>query len=337
MNFTQLILLLSYISSNVCFVAPPQTSKRGSCVGVTCRPGRECLESRPGLAECACIEHCPDHWKPVCGSDGISYDSHCQLHRAACKKEKPISPLHSGFCREDREALIARQEFIQELSLWDQDKEETITGIKIPLPDACFQNDRDRLREFIINWFQISAKKQDWYSSGMSAGEELWAHFTAMNNQKGTNMSDSSLDSGEWLQYLNRNRTQGVKANKMRQLCLDALVEEGDTDYDWRLSFSEFRRILSSTYQPSRSLCHLNGKRFEDGAETAVECNGCVCACGKWICTSEMCPEGYQNVINQGDDEKEWKKYQGVVEDEDIEDNEEDPEDDPDVKDIRWF
>ena len=30
-------------------------------------------------------------------------------------------------------------------------------------PDACFQNDRDRLREFIINWFQISAKKQEWY------------------------------------------------------------------------------------------------------------------------------------------------------------------------------
>ena len=28
---------------------------------------------------------------------------------------------------------------------------------------ACFQNDRDRLREFLISWFEISAKKQPWY------------------------------------------------------------------------------------------------------------------------------------------------------------------------------
>ena len=28
---------------------------------------------------------------------------------------------------------------------------------------ACYQNDRDRLREFLISWFQISAKKQPWY------------------------------------------------------------------------------------------------------------------------------------------------------------------------------
>ena len=30
---------------------------------------------------------------------------------------------------------------------------------------ACYQNDRDRLREFLISWFQISAKKQPWYRS----------------------------------------------------------------------------------------------------------------------------------------------------------------------------
>lgn len=273
MNFKHLAFFLSYISSNVCYVAPT-FNNLPSCTGVSCRPGRECKATQPGLAECVCIEHCPDHWKPVCGSDGVSYDSHCQLHRAACTKEEHISPLHQGFCRGDREALIARQEFIQQLSLWDEDSLESVTDTKIPLPDACFQNDRDRLREFIMNWFQISAKKQKWYSPGLTAGEELWGHFNAIDSQKGEKLADSSLDSGEWLRYLNTNRTQGDKANKMRQLCLDALVEEGDIDFDWRLSFSEFRRLLSPTYRPTRALCDLNGQKFEDGAETAVECNG---------------------------------------------------------------
>jgi len=317
-----LLLILSYISSNVCYVAPPPNSSLSTCTGVSCRPGRQCLSSVPGLAECVCISHCPDRWKPVCGSDGISYDSHCELHRAACNKEEHISPLHPGFCRGDREALIARQEFIQQLSLWEEERDETVTAPSIPLPDACFQNDRDRLREFIMNWFQLSAKKQVWYSPGMTAGEQLWAHFTAMDRQKGTNMSDSSLDSGEWLHYLDRNKTQGEKVNRMRQLCLDALIEEGDTNFDWRLSFAEFRRLLSPSYRPHRAFCGLNGERFEDGAETAVECNGCVCACGKWICTSNMCQQGFQDVISEGKDDYE---------------DEEDPEDDPDVQDIRWF
>ena len=36
-----------------------------------------------------------------------------------------------------------------------------------------------------------------------------------------------------------------------RQLCLDALVEEGDENFDWRLSFGEFKRLLSQSFQPS--------------------------------------------------------------------------------------
>ena len=36
-----------------------------------------------------------------------------------------------------------------------------------------------------------------------------------------------------------------------RQLCLDALVEEGDENSDWRLSFGEFKRLLSESFEPS--------------------------------------------------------------------------------------
>ena len=40
-------------------------------------------------------------------------------------------------------------------------------------------------------------------------------------------------------------------SSEMRQLCLDALVEEGDDNMDWRLSFDEFKNILSESYRPS--------------------------------------------------------------------------------------
>lgn len=35
--------------------------------------------------------------------------------------------------------------------------------------------------------------------------------------------------------------------------------------------------------------CALEDEVFEDGAETQMECNKCVCACGNWVCTALTC------------------------------------------------
>lgn len=35
--------------------------------------------------------------------------------------------------------------------------------------------------------------------------------------------------------------------------------------------------------------CALEDEAYEDGAETQVECNRCVCACGNWVCTAMTC------------------------------------------------
>lgn len=35
--------------------------------------------------------------------------------------------------------------------------------------------------------------------------------------------------------------------------------------------------------------CALEDETYEDGAETQVECNRCVCACGNWVCTAVTC------------------------------------------------
>ena len=84
------------------------------------------------------------------------------------------------FNRGEREALLARREFLQQLSLWEEDVKiplpgkcwfckssllplSTLTSNILTFPVACYQNDRDRLREFLVSWFQLSAKKQPWY------------------------------------------------------------------------------------------------------------------------------------------------------------------------------
>ena len=101
-------------------------------------------------------------------------------------------------------------------------------------------------------------------------------------------------------------------------------------------------------------VCNLNKRKYEDGAETVVECNAwwendiyisyiynlfSVCACGKWICTSNKCPEKHSQDLSHIED------FRNAVDDYDEEnsdefyddDDEEDPEDDPDVSDINWF
>lgn len=56
----------------------------------------------------------------------------------------------------------------------------------------------------------------------MSRGEELWSQFHSLDTS-----GDGHADSAELLQHLERGGEAGG-ASQLRQLCLDALVEEGD-------------------------------------------------------------------------------------------------------------
>ncbi|XP_069868587.1 follistatin-related protein 5 isoform X2 [Dipodomys merriami] len=71
----------------------------GSCENKYCGLGRHCVINREtGHAECACMDHCKRHYKPVCGSDGEFYANHCEVHRAACLKKQKITIVHNEDC-----------------------------------------------------------------------------------------------------------------------------------------------------------------------------------------------------------------------------------------------
>ncbi|TNN62801.1 Follistatin-related protein 1 [Liparis tanakae] len=108
---------------------------------------------------------------------------------------------------------------------------------------------------------------------------------------------DSELDSEEFLSFLKHNETSlnltysnRLETNTLlRSLCVDALIELSDENADWKLSLPEFINCLTASYRPQQRKCALEDEVLEDGAETRMECNKCVCACGNWVCTALTC------------------------------------------------
>ena len=73
------------------------------CFELTCRYGAICQDLQ-GQAVCVCPMDCPvsaSTDQTVCGSDGVSYGSECDLRLAACRKQAIISLSYEGSCLEE--------------------------------------------------------------------------------------------------------------------------------------------------------------------------------------------------------------------------------------------
>ncbi|CAH8650296.1 unnamed protein product [Heterobilharzia americana] len=80
------------------------------CLHHTCRwQGEKCQVDINGQAKCICPEPCPPVISPVCGSDGVTYDSTCHLERTACQKMREIHVLYSGECSQAKDCLLLNQ------------------------------------------------------------------------------------------------------------------------------------------------------------------------------------------------------------------------------------
>lgn len=67
------------------------------CRGVQCPFGATCTVKN-GEAECACHQACSGVYDPVCGSDGVTYGSVCELEASACALGREIRVARRGPC-----------------------------------------------------------------------------------------------------------------------------------------------------------------------------------------------------------------------------------------------
>lgn len=72
--------------------------KDGVCEGFKCEFGAICtVNVTTSKPFCDCPS-CEEEYKPVCGSDSVSYTNECKLKRSACEQQKNIHIIHYGFC-----------------------------------------------------------------------------------------------------------------------------------------------------------------------------------------------------------------------------------------------
>uniref|UniRef100_A0A8C3YJP8 Agrin n=1 Tax=Catagonus wagneri TaxID=51154 RepID=A0A8C3YJP8_9CETA len=67
------------------------------CLGVQCPFGATCAVKN-GEAECVCQQACSGIYDPVCGSDGVTYGSTCELEATACALGQEIRVARRGPC-----------------------------------------------------------------------------------------------------------------------------------------------------------------------------------------------------------------------------------------------
>lgn len=48
--------------------------------------------------QCVCPSECVESNQPVCGSDGTTYNSQCELHVRACKEQMDLRVVSQGEC-----------------------------------------------------------------------------------------------------------------------------------------------------------------------------------------------------------------------------------------------
>ncbi|XP_071742925.1 follistatin-related protein 1 isoform X2 [Lepeophtheirus salmonis] len=199
-NYLLILLLVTDLSTQL---------TNADCKNVSCPKGQECRfvsnaegeEHTSRKKECSCIIHCP--WKSrrrhkrICGSDGFSYESECHLYRYACRSDQEIFPLYKNkTCLKSPFIKLKKiiNQAVKEIKLFEKEEKKSLDTIQVPV--ACNQNERNNMREFIIDYVTKRGQRN---LKGMSYHRLLSRSFTDMDTD-----NDTNVDSIELFNYVHK-------------------------------------------------------------------------------------------------------------------------------------
>ncbi|GIY45045.1 hypothetical protein CEXT_776841 [Caerostris extrusa] len=144
-----------------------------------CTFGSQCLvDESTHRAYCRCAETCSEVFAPVCGNDGVTYSSECQLRLSSCTQQRRIFVLRQGPCEVS----------VLELTLLSMIKFPTEKNVMINLMGffLSFVRSPRPMREARLPvWFLLQTI-HGWTNSSMRVSEECFHHGKDQNAMCGT-------------------------------------------------------------------------------------------------------------------------------------------------------
>jgi len=98
-NECQLLSAACTTKTSISVAYQGECTVSNKCPITLCIAGSTCVyNSTTGTSSCECTDVCPTIYAPVCGSDGKTYSSDCNLNSVACNTKTPISVAYRGEC-----------------------------------------------------------------------------------------------------------------------------------------------------------------------------------------------------------------------------------------------
>ncbi|XP_022249365.1 follistatin-related protein 5-like [Limulus polyphemus] len=251
--------------------------EESSCDFVTCGRGQQCEVREAGQAVCACRLYCKHHNKPVCGTDGKFYSSHCELHRTACLMGKTIRIDRKRGClvkkkelqettTEDHTYITAKGKRTDIPVLWTNIPKPEFTGLTTtpkPKPEKateCTQEEYDFLKEniLLLNNKELTDGKK---SENEYLVSSMFSHYDQNNN--------GLLEAEELWQVGERDHLA-----RLSTACIVAdMLLYDDTNHDGKLNINEFYHAFGVSVVTLDKSLEINHVIARVGDNVEIKCD----------------------------------------------------------------